>query len=304
MAKFDEEFIQFSEEKKKSEKKTSAFSLSVQILLYIVFVFFAIFFIWWTAFISTHKYFYVYGASMKNTLNSSLQLDDENGTEDAVYVNTIAKVKVFDTIVAKRKVFDAVDKKWKTKNVVKRVMALEGDFITIALREDEQGQQKLYFFRIAKGADLVGFDDEDARLDESKGANGYTIFSHEEWTQRKDLASFEKEGMIDPSAFNKFNYEENFFSTFLSGHLAEIASGSDDFFVSDAGLVYVRVPKGQFFCMGDNRGHSSDCRDNGFYDMPQIVGRVDIVVYDYSFTKRLGKIAWYYFTQVGRFFAR
>ena len=310
MAKFNDEFIQYSKEKEKSEKQTTAFSLAVQITLYILLIFFAIFFIWYTVFISTHKYYMVYGASMKNTLNNSLAVDDQNGTEDAVYVNTIAKVKMFDIVVAKRKVYNTLKKKWETKNVVKRVMALEGDYISVALHKDADGEERLYFYRIAKGTDRANFDDESARLDERVNANGYTIYQnkkddeHNEWTEKKDLTTFLDEGGAPVNKYGNFNYESDFFETFLEGHLTEIASGSEDFFVSDAGLVYVKVPKGMFFCMGDNRGYSSDSRNNGFYEMSQIVGKVEIVVYNYSFTKRLAKVVDYYFAEVERFFAR
>ncbi len=307
MARFDDEFIQYSKEKEKSEKKTTAFSLAVQITLYILLIFFAIFFIWYTAFISTHKYYIVSGASMKNTLNSSLALDDQKGTEDAVYVNTIAKIKVFDVVVAKRKTYNTVNKKWETKDVVKRVMGMEGDYVSVALHKDDDGQERLYFYRIAKGTDLTNFDDESARLDERVNTNGYTIYKdgqHDEWTERKDLTTFLDEGGTSSDGYNDVSYELDFFETFLEGHLAEIASGSDDFFVSDAGLVYVKIPKGMFFCMGDNRGHSSDSRNNGFYEMSQVVGKVEIVVYNYSFTKRLAKVVDYYFSEVAKFFAR
>lgn len=304
VSKFNDEFIQYSEKKGKSENTHKALSLSVQIFLYILLIFFAIFFIWYTAFISTHKYYLVYGASMKNTLNSSLSLDNQSDTEDALYVNTIARTRVFDIVVAKRKVYNAEKKEWETKDVVKRLMALEGDFISIAMHQDEDGNQRLYFYRIPKGTNLQDFDDESARLDESTGDNGYTIFSYDEWTERKDLSTFVDDGTASSDALNKYFYEENFFTTFFDGHLEEIVSGSEDFFVSNGGLVYVKVPKGKFFCMGDNRGHSGDCRDNGFYETDQIVGKAEIVVYSHNFGKRVLKVVEYYFSQVEKFFAR
>lgn len=312
MANFDGEFIQFSEEKKKSENKHVAISLAVQITLYILLIFFAIFFIWYTAFISTHKYYIVSGASMKNTLNSSLSLDNQTGSEDAVYVNKIAKVRAFDIVVATRNVYNAEKKKWEKKDVVKRVMALEGDFISVALHDDGQGNQALYFYRIPKGTDLEGFDDEMARLDESTGENGYKIFSHDEWTERKEFSTFVGDGVTSAEGLDNFYYEMNFFETFFDGHLTEISNiaqdsdvnGSGDFFVSDAGLVYVKVPNGQFFCMGDNRGHSSDSRDNGFYETSHIVGKAEIIIYNHNFGRRLVKVVDYYFSQVEKFFAR
>lgn len=299
---FNDEFIQYSEKKVKSEKKSSAFSLAVQIFLYILLIFFAIFFIWYTAFISTHKYYLVVGASMKDSLNSSLSLTDGTGKQDAVYVNTIVKQKIFDIVVVNRKVYNAEQKKWQTKSVVKRVMGLEGDYISIALHDDGTGA-KLYFYRIAKGTsfDKETFEDESARLDESKGENGYKIFSHDEWTESKEISTFLGDGA---EGLDQTFYEKIFFQTFLEEHLQEISSGSEDFFVSKSGMVYVKVPKGKFFCMGDNRGHSGDSRENGFYETSQIVGIAEIIIYDHNFGKRLVKVVDYYFSQVQKFFAR
>lgn len=309
VVKFDNDFIQYTEKKKKSEDQFSAFSLAMQITLYILLIFFAIFFIWYTTFISTHKYYVVTGASMKDSLNSSLALDDDSRSEDAVYVNTVEKVKTFDVVVATRQVYNAEKKKYQKKDVVKRVMALEGDYISIAYHDDGHGNQALYFYRIPKGVNLSQFNDESARLDESTGKMGYTIYSYEEWMDRKSLSTFIGDEQTSAERFNKVKYENDFFGTFLDGHLEEISQleygkSNENFFVSSAGIVYVKVPKGKFFCMGDNRGHSSDSRDNGFYDMKQIVGRVEIVIYNYNFGKRLLKVVDYYFAQVEKFFAR
>ena len=75
-------------------------------------------------------------------------------------------------------------------------------------------------------------------------------------------------------------------------------------YVSENGLIYVQVPEGKYFCMGDNRGHSDDSRKNGFYDVEYIVGRVEFIVYDHNFGNRLWEVVKYYFGQVEEFFAR
>ncbi len=294
MPNFNDEFIQYTKKKEKKETKNIALSLSVQITIYVLLIFFAIFFIWYTAFISTHKYYAVYGASMKNNLNSSLKLDDGTNSEDAVYVDCISKIKVFDVIVAKK----------KPEDVVKRVMAVGEDYVSIALHTDEYGVTNLYYYRIAKGTDLKNFNDEDARLDESKGLNGYSIYSYENWTGRKDLSTFVSSNMEDVSELCKTFYERDFFLKFLDGNLDKIQSGSDDFFISNSGMVYVKVPKGKYFCMGDNRGYSEDSRHNGFFDKSQIVGRVEIVVKNHNFGKRVLQVIKYYFSEIEKFFAR
>lgn len=292
----NDDFIQYTEKKEKRESKNLALSLAVQITFYVLLIFFAIFFIWYTAFISTHKYYRVYGASMKNSLNSQLKVDDGVGSDDAVYVDEKGKVKLYDIVVAKRE--------GKKDPVIKRVMAFEGDYISVAVHKDEEGDDNLYFYRIASGTDLSDFDEETARVDESSGVNGYTIYSYGDWLFNKDCTTFLSEENLDASSLNTHYYEDDFFATYLDGHLEEILQGSDDFFVSKSGLVFVKVPEGKYFCMGDNRGHSVDSRENGFYDFDKIIGRVEIVIYDYNFGRRLGGVIKYYFTQIGKFFAR
>ncbi len=293
---FNDDFIQYSEKKEKRESKHQALSLSVQIICYVLLIFFAIFFIWYTAFISTHQYYLVYGASMKDTLNSSLSLNDGTSTQDAVYVDYTSKIKLFDIIVAKREN--------KKNAIIKRVMAFEGDYISVAVHKDSSGNSNFYYYRIAAGTDLSNFEDEAARLDESLGINSYNIYGYESWAENRDALTFVDEGNANISTYNKHFYEEAFFARFLEGKLNDIDGGSEDYFVSESGLVYVKVPKGKFFCMGDNRAFSSDSREKGFYDLKEIVGRVEIVVYNHNFGKRIASVVKYYFSEIEKFFAR
>ena len=122
MNTFNNDFIQYDKKKGKKETKNLAVYLTTTITLYIFLLFFAIFFTWYTVFISTHKYYKVVGPSMKSTLNATIADTDIDKSIDAVYVNTMSKVRVFDMIVAERGEDD----------VIKRVFALEGVFITIA----------------------------------------------------------------------------------------------------------------------------------------------------------------------------
>lgn len=290
MAKFDDDFIQYNDQKVKEEKSKLAFYLFTHITLYIFLIFFAIFFIWYTVFTATHKYYVVRGASMKDTLNASLSLTDSTGTEDAVYVDTMSKVRLYDIIV--------IEKEAEDRNVVKRMMAFEGDYVSISIFVDESGTKNLFFYRIAEGTDLSNFSDEMARVDESSGENGYTIYSYSDWTNQKGRFLDQTSGI---------SYEEDFYLQFLVDDFPTGATAEYDterFFISDSGMIYVKVPEDKFFCLGDNRGHSADSREYGFYDVSQIVGRVEIIVRNHSFVNRLWVVVRYYFAEVEDFFAR
>lgn len=289
MAKFDDDFIQYNDQKVKEEKSKLALYLFTHITLYIFLIFFAIFFIWYTVFTATHKYYVVRGASMKDTLNSSLSLTDSTGIEDAVYVDTMSRVRLYDIIV--------VEKEAENRNVVKRMMAFEGDYVSISIFVEEDGTQNLYFYRIAEDTDLSNFSDEMARVDESSGENGYTIYSYSNWTSQKGTFTDLNTGI---------SYEEDFYLKFLTTYEEGVndQNGTGEFFVSDSGMIYVKVPEDKFFCLGDNRAYSADSREYGFYDNSQIVGRVEIIVRNHSFGNRLWVVVKYYFAEVEDFFAR
>jgi hypothetical protein len=290
MNTFNNDFIQYDKKKGKKETKNLAVYLTTTITLYIFLLFFAIFFTWYTVFISTHKYYKVVGPSMKSTLNATIADTDIDKSIDAVYVNTMSKVRVFDMIVAERGEDD----------VIKRVLAQEGDFITIA--KDVTGNtQNYYFYRIAAGQNPQEISDADAMLDESTGENGYKIRGYADWNNNRSPYSH----AIEVGGATLTNsYETIFYNTFLKQFEGKDLATYDNVYVSENGLIYVQVPEGKYFCMGDNRGHSDDSRKNGFYDVEYIVGRVEFIVYDHNFGNRLWEVVKYYFGQVEEFFAR
>ena len=290
MNTFNNDFIQYDKKKGKKETKNLAVYLTTTITLYIFLLFFAIFFTWYTVFISTHKYYKVVGPSMKSTLNATIADNDIDKSIDAVYVNTMSKVRVFDIIVAERGEDD----------VIKRVLAQEGDFITIA--KDVTGNtQNYYFYRIAAGQNPQEISDADAMLDESTGENGYKIRGYADWNNWR---SFYSHAIEVGGATLTNSYETIFYNTFLKQFEGKDLATYENVYVSENGLIYVQVPEGKYFCMGDNRGHSDDSRKNGFYDVEYIVGRVEFIVYDHNFGNRLWEVVKYYFGQVEEFFAR
>lgn len=310
MPEFNKDFIQYNDKKVKEEKSSLAFYLSTRIAFYIVLIFFAIFFIWYTAFISTHSFFAVSGVSMMGTLNNQIPAqemeagkDFQNASYDAVYIDRLSKAEIFDIVVIETKEIDP--KTGKNKHIIKRVMAQEGDYITIAKAENALGEERFYFHRIAAESLIDGkvgedFVDLQARLEEND-ENGYAIYSALDWN---------KKAATQPVALSGGSqiYEQNFYNTFLESFiLSENKQQFLDegkFFVSDAGLLYVQVPNGKFFYMGDNRNHSTDARERGFENERAIVGRSEFVVFDFNFGNRLLEVVKFYFKEVEKFFAR
>ena len=280
-----EEFIQDIDKKKKEETKSIALYLTTHITLYIVLIFFLIFFVWYTVFSVTHRYYIVEGASMQPYLNNGIPATDQSSSKDAVYVNLNGKIDVYDVVV-----IEGVSK--TSPSIIKRVVAEEGDFVSIA-----KSGNSFYLYRIdAEDMTLnenneytTLVSDENAIIYENKRNTGYEI-RYDDWNG------------VDERIYNGVHYDFGFYSQFIQGYVNE--SDAYSYYVSSDDLVYVQVPENYTFCLGDNRAHSSDSRTYGFISYDNIVGDVEITVYNYSFVNRVFEVIKYYYYQVEEFFAR
>lgn len=271
-------FISYNE-KKKEETKSIAWYLTTHITLYIVLIFFLIFFAWYTYFVVTHRYYIVYGPSMKPILNEQVADNDENSAMDAVYVNLYDKIEVGDIVVIN-------DVSSSGESIIKRVVAESGDYVTIAKSGDN-----FYLYRIPKsmmsqnsnGEKESLLSDSNAIVLENESLSGYEVI----W----DESSIYVDG--------NYTYEYKFYDRFFSDN-----SLNYDYYISQDGLKYVCVPDGYSFCLGDNRAVSADSRRYGFISNENMVGNVELIVYDYSFGNRVLEVIKFYYTQVEDFFAR
>ena len=271
-------FISYNE-KKKEETKSIAWYLTTHITLYIVLIFFLIFFAWYTYFVVTHRYYIVYGPSMKPILNEQVADNDENSAMDAVYVNLYDRIEVGDIVVIN-------DVSSSGESIIKRVVAESGDYVTIAKSGDN-----FYLYRIPKsmmsqnshGEKESLLSDSNAIVLENESSSGYEVI----W----DESSIYVDG--------NYTYEYKFYDRFFSDN-----SLNYDYYTSQDGLKYVCVPDGYSFCLGDNRAVSADSRRYGFISNENMVGNVELIVYDYSFGNRVLEVIKFYYTQVEDFFAR
>ena len=293
MNTFDNNFIQVSREKVKEEKRGIAWSLTIYIALYIVLLFFFIFFTWYTVFISTHKFYEIYGISMKDTLNSEISNDDPNPDQHSyvgLYVDRLGKIKTGEIIVLNLQ---------GEKNVVKRLIAQEDDYVTILRCKNADGEDVFCVYRIESGTDMTAIDIENFKLDETSGSLGYKIFSDTDWFDSihndDNVTEITEKGQTH-------SYEGRFFRTYLSDHGS--TSQRYEHFVSNEGVVFVKVPKDCVFYLGDNRGHSTDGRERGFAKRENVVGRCEFIVKDTSFGGKIWAVIEFYFQKVTEFFAR
>ena len=268
---FSDDFIQYSDKKVKEETKHLTLYLSFSITLYIIILFFAIFFTWYTVFVSTHSYYAVSGSSMEPAYN--------NGSNDAVYVNQTDPLSVYDVVV--------IEKLPDEDSIIKRVIAKTGDYVSVAKATD--GYFYVYKITAEQMAKIEVEPIADARLIEDSGANGYSIKGYDSWLNGPNIA-------VD-TYYHK--YEKAFYNTFLTDY----DPASEDFYDYN-GLIYVKVPENKFFCLGDNRGVSKDSREYGFFNKSQIVGRVEIVIHNHNFVNRIWEVVKFYFSEMQEFFAR
>ncbi len=283
---YKHDFIQFDKKIEKNEKQNLALYLTTHITIYILLLFFGIFFIWYTVFITTHNFYTVSGPSMMPTLNASITDEDfandvQNISYDAVYIDKFTSPKIFDIIVIK--------KDNKKDPVIKRLMGKSGDYVSVAI--DESGL--LHFYRIPKGENPENYDENKALVDEVSGINGYTIKSYEDWTSKDNRP----ENIIK---VGNYTYLINFYQNYLNNY-----EERNDIYVSPKGLIFVQVPENKFFYLGDNRANSQDSLDqNDFEDVSHILGRSEFIVYNYNFGNRIWEVIKFYFSEIEKFFAR
>lgn len=255
--------------------------------------FFVVFMGCYLDFANKFKCINVIGVSMKPTINASVEMGDPNNPEeraDWVYV-TKQTPKCGDIVVFETKEYDG-----EVDNVIKRVIALEGDAVTIVKKQDSLYEKPVFKVCVVKAEDL-----QDGKIDDDEIVvmqEDY-IASYEEWTYSSRHTV--PEGKI---------YDNYFDYTFVSCNNPDVNQKEvKSRQIKDSkGIVYTIVPKGEFFYLGDNRAHSSDSRMRGTDYISSIYGVVQILVKDAESSGaaifvQIREVFSYYGNAIGNFFA-
>ncbi len=204
------------------------------------------------AFYSNFAYISISGESMQNTLNPNPVVVSTNKGEelmqDGVYIRFTNRADYNDIAIIRSNLPTTHE------TIIKRVMAQEGDFVTIAKVPNINGGSEFRFMRVKKNSAKVEVIYEDY------------IKSYQEW-------NILKESIVDD-----VSYEQRFYEAYQYYNY-----NTKTFKVSELGnknVTFFEVPEGQFFFMGDNRAYSSDARVVGTYKYTDIIGKVVQIVHN------------------------
>ena len=243
-------FSKHFKDQKEEKEMTKKGSLFLFAFIFICLALFGITF----AFNQNYQYIEISGKSMQPTLNPNPVLVERevNGVkkevyvQDGVFIRPTQDVDYEDIII--------LDEVFEDTTIIKRALAFDGDYITIAKIEDETGFNAFRLMRIKEGSSKIEVLEE------------VYIKSHWEWATYCHPA----ESQIPQDADTvDVIYEIDFYSTFSKGDYEEKL-----FTVDGRQIKFFKVPDDEVFYMGDNRTNSTDAREEGTAKISQIVGYV------------------------------
>ena len=229
---------------------------------------------WYFYFKSTYYISPIAGASMQPTINDGLLDYYSKTSEDFAYVNKTKTGQRGDIVTIKT----------DGDSIIKRIIADEGDKVSIFVAEDG-------FFHVSV---QYAFASSPQTLYEDY------VKSYDEWTNSTKYTTFSKK-VTDGDTV----YEKEFYTNFIKFG----AEYKENVCVID-GVYYYEVPKGYVFCLGDNRSVSSDSRIRGAFKKTQIKGVAEIIVKGGSlnngniFIKKFNAIFSFYWGKIENLFAR
>lgn len=253
--------------------------VSQKVFLKFLVIFFVVYFLLIIGsylFYQKFSYITISGRSMQSTLNPNpVEVFDENGRQelqDGVYIEHTQDVDYGDIVVLHS------SKTNKEKTIIKRVLAHEGDYVTIVKLKNKEGQQEFHVLRVKQELQTVEVLEEEY------------VHSYSQWT---NISNGTWETVVDG-----ISYEPSLYEVFKDYLFYQIKT----FKVKQLGwkdVVFFQVPENCYFFLGDNRANSNDSRALGCLEYKTIEGKVVDIVRDGSDYK--GNDFWW-FNRVKGFF--
>lgn len=251
------------------ETKSDKIQKSVLYRLLVAFVIFLVLMVGGRMYyFANYKYYPVQGRSMQPTINADPVVTSNGDVlQDGVFVKRTHDLKVNDIIIIKLPNFK--------NTIIKRVLALGGDKVSIAKHGEFHGEYRLSVIR--KGSSTPEIIEEDY------------IYSYMDWSR------------MDYITYQGMNYQTDFYYNYLKdGDCTEVN-----------GQLFYTLKSDEVFYMGDNRANSSDARVLGPCTLNQVVGVVQFYVRDaYQLlqqrkleNEKLKLIASYFYDKINDYFA-
>ena len=230
--------------------------------IYALLVAFALILVLGIAFENGYGYVTIQGTSMQPTLNPDpIYIQGQGTFQDAVFIKYTQDVDYGDIIVINVPEQDNED-----YSIIKRVIAKEGDYISIVklpiAQENGQVEWQYRTLRQKSGSNVVEILQEDYIL-------SYQTWSSWQGYQGAQTGRIENGNLV---VEREMEYEPSFFVNYLQENECKVLQFSYDNQIYQAQFFCVGQDKNedepdQIFFMGDNRTGSTDARVTGTRDV-------------------------------------
>lgn len=243
------------------------------------------------SFNQNYYYIEVEGRSMQPTINPNPvvvertvgNITKEISVQDGVYVVPTKDVDYEDIIILENMFAEK-------STIIKRVLAFEGDYVSIAKVENEEGMMVFRLMRVKSGHSDVEVLREE--------------YIKSEWEWATYCSPAEAQIPQDSQTTNVV-YEIDFYETFSIGDYQQRI-----FNVEGRDIKFFKVPEGELFYLGDNRTQSKDSTESGTVSTDHLMGKTVRIVRNgtyysgniFFFFNRIGEVLSLIWDEILRFF--